>query len=229
MFILLACEQGGNLEAWRDHTIVERNREQPRAAFKTTYQQSLNGDWLFHFSTSPSKRPVNFYKRDYDTSDWASIPVPANWERHGYGHAIYTNHTMPFTPYIDAEYEPVEGPALVPVKDNPVGSYRRDFTLDDDWAQRRTYIEFGGVSSAFYLWVNGEKVGYSEGSKTAVEFDITDYVKAGNNTLALEVYRWSSATYLEAQDFWWHQPRCHPAISASNAYSGFFYPQQNGE
>ena len=210
-------EPEGLLE-WQDHRIVEVNREAPRAAFVayadeasaqagiahvSPFFQSLNGDWQFHYSPNPSERPADFYKANFDTSGWDSIPVPANWEMHGYGYPIYTNLEMPFAPFQPAPTEVKEGPGLVPPEDNPVGSYRRSFEVPEIWEGRQLYIQFAGVSSAFYLWVNGEKVGYNEGSKTSVEFDITPYVQAGENSLSVEVYRWSSATYLEDQDFWY--------------------------
>ena len=137
-------------------------------------------------------RPEFFYRNDYDISDWDNITVPANWELEGYGVPIYTNIVYPFPlnpPFVDRDY-------------NPVGSYKRTFTLPTDWEDKDIYIQFGGVRSAMYVWVNGEKVGYSEGSKTSAEFNITDYIQEGVNNLAVEVYRWSDASYTEDQDFW---------------------------
>ncbi len=122
--------------------------------------------------------------------------MPANWERQGYGVAIYTNIKYPFHP--DSRPTPPD----LPADDNPVGSYRHTFTVPADWHGREVYLRFGAVSSAFYLWVNGRIVGYNEGSKDPAEFDVTTFVHAGANTLAVEVYRWSSASYLEDQDFW---------------------------
>ena len=122
--------------------------------------------------------------------------MPANWEREGYGVAIYTNIKYPF--HADSRPTPPE----LPADNNPVGSYRHTFTVPADWNGREIYLRFGAVSSAFYLWVNGRIVGYNEGSKDPAEFDVTRYVHAGTNTLAVEVYRWSSASYLEDQDFW---------------------------
>ena len=118
--------------------------------------------------------------------------MPSNWERHGYGYAIYVNVPYPFE--ID---EP-----NVPETDNPVGSYRRDFKIPESWDGRDIFLQFGAVSSAFHVWVNGAYVGYSEGSKTPSEFDITSLAKTGINTVAVEVYRWSTGSYLEDQDFW---------------------------
>ena len=138
----------------------------------------------------PAARPVDFYREDFDVSGWDDIPVPANWERQGYGHAIYVN--VPFE--ID---EP-----NVPTTENPVGSYRRDFSVPESWQGEEIFLQLGAVSSAFYVWINGQYVGYSEGSKTPSEFRVTDAVRTGNNTIAVEAYRWSTGSYLEDQDFW---------------------------
>ena len=192
---------------WNNIEVIRENTEAPRAHFVpypdrisalnrdmdlNPWVRSLDGIWKFHYSGSPASRPRDFFRNDFETGGWADIPVPSNWERHGFGYAIYVNVPYPFE--ID---EP-----NVPVDDNPVGSYRRHFELPAAWAGRDVFIKFGAVSSAMYLWVNGHKVGYSEGSKTASEFNITDYVRPGTNTLAVEVYRWSTGSYLEDQDFW---------------------------
>lgn len=160
--------------------------------------QLLNGMWKFHWVKQPSERPVNFYKPNYDISGWKDIPVPSNWEMYGYGTAIYTNIVYPFKvnpPFIqgDKDYTSVTEP-------NPVGSYRKDFTIPKDWKGQEVFIHFDGVYSAMYLWVNGHKVGYSQGSCTDAEFNITPYIKAGKNVLACEVYRWCDGSYLEDQD-----------------------------
>lgn len=152
----------------------------------------LNGDWKFHWAPKPADRPADFYREDYDVGSWDTIKVPSNWEIEGYGVAIYQNNGMPFgknEPHIQAE-------------DNPVGSYRRSFDLPRDWSSKNIFLTFDGVNSAFYLWVNGEKVGYSQGSRTPVTFNVTQYLRAGSNDLAVEVYRWCDGSYLEDQDFW---------------------------
>jgi beta-galactosidase len=160
--------------------------------------QLLNGNWKFNWVKQPSERPVNFYKPSYDVSAWKEIPVPSNWEMYGYGTPIYTNVTYPYKnnpPFIQTkkgytcETEP-----------NPVGSYRRDFNIPDSWKGDEIFIHFDGVYSAMYLWVNGNKVGYSQGANNDAEFNITKYVKTGKNVLAVEVYRWSDGSYLEDQD-----------------------------
>jgi len=184
--------------AWNDINVIRENVEAPRAHFipvradGETFRKSLNGDWQFGFSPTPGGRESEFYRSDFDASGWASIPVPSNWEREGYSYPIYVNVPYPFE--ID---EP-----NVPTEDNPVGSYRRTFDVPKSWGGQQIFVEFGAVSSAFYLWINGEYAGYSEGSKTPSEFNITKFVETGENTIAVEVYRWSTGSYLEDQDFW---------------------------
>jgi len=184
--------------AWNDIDVIRDNVEAPRAHFVPvrgtgdTFRKSLNGDWQFSYSPTPAGRSINFYRPDFDVSEWDTITVPSNWERQGYGYPIYVNVPYPFE--ID---EP-----NVPAGDNPVGSYRRTFDVPESWSGEQIFVEFGAVSSAFYLWINGEYVGYSEGSKTPSEFNVTDFVRAGDNTIAIEVYRWSTGSYLEDQDFW---------------------------
>ena len=175
---------------------------------------SLNGQWHFHWSRSPSARPVDFYREDFDVSDWDLLPVPSNWEIHGYGVPIYANTHVPwansgrmshqdihsFPPYIT--FLSGTNPPSVRKDWNPVGSYRRTFTLPPTWDGKRVHLDFAGVKSAFYLWVNGQRVGYSQDSFTPAAFDITPFVTSGRNTLAVEVYRWSDGSYLELQDMW---------------------------
>jgi len=159
------------------------------------YYKLLNGEWKFNWVKKPSERPVDFYKENFDNSLWDEIPVPSNWEMYGYGTPIYTNIQYPYSikldniPSIDHDY-------------NPVGSYLTKFTVPNEWLQRETFLHFDGVISAFYLWINGKKVGYSQGSMTPAEFNITEFLRKGINTLAVEVYRWSDGSYLEDQDMW---------------------------
>lgn len=158
----------------------------------------LNGQWKFHWVKQPEERPKEFYKPDYDTSGWNEIPVPSNWEMHGYGTPIYTNITYPFRnnpPFIQGQRG-----YTVEKEPNAVGSYRREFNLPTDWKDKEVFIHFNGVYSAMYLWVNGKKVGYSQGANNDARFDITRYVRPGRNLLAVEVYRWSDGSYLEDQD-----------------------------
>lgn len=159
----------------------------------------LNGNWKFNWVKQPEERPAKFYRMDFDDSGWGEIPVPSNWEMHGYGTPIYTNITYPFRnnpPFIQGQ----KG-YTVEKEPNAVGSYRTEFTMPSDWTDKEVFITFGGVYSAMYVWVNGKKVGYSQGANNDARFDITKYVKPGkSNLLAVEVYRWSDGSYLEDQD-----------------------------
>ncbi len=194
-------------ENWDDLSVIQVNTEQPHTTMmtyptvkgamadvreKSPWFKLLNGDWKFHWSTNPAARPVDFYKSNFNSSSWKTIPVPSNWQLHGYGTPIYTNIKYP---------HPGKQPAA-PRKYNPVGSYRTTFDVPNSWNSRKTLIKFDGVNSAFYLWVNGKKVGYSEGSRTPAEFDISKYIKPGKNLLAVEVYRWCNGSWFEDQDFW---------------------------
>ena len=198
-----------NQPEWDNPAIVEINKLPARAHFyafeneeiavqrdisKSKYYQLLNGDWKFRWSKCPATRPVDFYKNDFNVADWDNIPVPANWELQGYGTPIYVNVAYEFTktPH-DLE---------IPHHYNPVGSYKRTFQIEENWNNRQIFVHFGAVKSAFYLWVNGQKVGYSQGSKLPAEFDITEFVRVGENQIAVEVYRWSDGSWLECQDFW---------------------------
>ncbi|MGQ1910869.1 glycoside hydrolase family 2 TIM barrel-domain containing protein [Marinifilum sp. RC60d5] len=170
--------------------------------------KSLNGIWKFNYVGKSEDRPNDFMKEDFVGKDWNDIEVPSNWELKGFGQPIYSNIIYPFTPNIlDTTLkftwrgpQPPRPPKIY--RDNPVGSYFRDFEVPTDWENQSIILHFGGVSSAFYLWVNGKKVGYSQGSRLAAEFDITKYVKSGKNRLAVQVFRWSDGSYLEDQDMW---------------------------
>ena len=166
---------------------------------QSPYYMSLNGKWKFHWVKNPDHRPKDFYKPSFYTGGWADIDVPGNWERQGYGTAIYVNETYEFD---DPLFNLKKNPPLVPYAENEVGSYRRMFTVPTDWKDRRIVICCEGVISFYYIWVNGHMLGYNQGSKTPAEWDITDYVQAGENIVALEVYRWSAGSYLECQDMW---------------------------
>lgn len=155
--------------------------------------KSLNGDWKFSWSEVPEKAPKNFYDINFNSDNWKTIPVPANWELHGYGTAIYTNITYPFIP--------VE-PPFTPEMDNPTGCYLTSFNVPSEWNDMQITLNFGGVSSAYYVWINGKMVGYSEDSMLPTHFDATPYLKAGENKLAVKVFRWSDGVYLEDQDHW---------------------------
>ena len=173
---------------------------------------SLNGDWYFRWTKTPEERIKDFWRTDYDASGWKTLAVPANWEVNGYGTPIYISAGYPFK--IDPPYVMRE-----PKKDwttyeerNPTGQYRRTFTLPDSWfatvsdgsplVSGQTFLRFEGVMSAFYVWVNGQRVGYSQGSMEPSEFNVTPYIKKGKNQIAVEVYKYSDGSYLEDQDFW---------------------------
>nr|MBR2110168.1 beta-galactosidase [Alistipes sp.] len=152
----------------------------------------ISGEWRFNWTKTPAERPEGFWAEEYDDSKWTTIKVPGNWEVEGFGVPIYTNVTYPYP----------MNPPYIPHDDNPTGCYRHTFTLPSEWNGRDVILHFESGLAAMHLWLNGHKVGYSEGTKTAVEFDITPYIKAGDNTLAIEGYRWSDGSYLEDQDFW---------------------------
>lgn len=168
------------------------------AARGLDWQQSpnclmLNGRWQFHLVANPTQVPDGFYAAEYDSSGWDSLQVPSNWMMEGFDKPIYTNVQMPIP----------NTPPVVPKEDNPTGLYRHSFTLPEGWNGRQLFIHFGGVESAFYLWINGQAVGYSQGSRLPAEFDITAYVQPGENVLAAQVIRWSDGSFIEDQDHWW--------------------------
>lgn len=166
---------------------------------RSPYYLSLNGDWRFHWTKNPDRRPKDFYEPSYYAGNWAEIRVPGNWERQGYGTAIYVNENYEFD---DSMFEFEKNPPWVPYAHNEVGSYRRTFTIPDTWKGRRTVICCEGVSSFYYIWVNGHRLGYNQDSKTPAEWDVTEHLTDGENVVALEVYRWSAGSYLECQDMW---------------------------
>ena len=169
---------------------------------KSHFAQNLNGQWKFNWVPRPEERPVDFYKPDFDVSAWKEIPVPSNWQLQGYGTPIYLCASYSFQKdWPRVTTAPPENWTAFKER-NPVGSYRRDFEVPAGWNGRRIFITFDGVDSAFFLWINGQKVGYSTDSRTPAEFDITKYVKPGKNVLAAEVYRYSCGSYLEDQDMW---------------------------
>ena len=159
---------------------------------KSPNVQMLNGTWKFHLAACPEEAPVGFHDEDFDVSGWADIAVPGNWQLQGFNDIpIYTNVAYPFPP----------NPPFVP-KENPTGCYRHIFTIDPAWLERKIYMVFESVDSAFYLWVNGQEVGYSQDSRLPAEFDITAFVLSGENTLAVQVMRYCDGSYLEDQDMW---------------------------
>jgi beta-galactosidase len=195
---------------WSHVDIYQVNRELPRASFVPRdagalggepgpeRMVSLNGTWRYRFAESPDFRPAGFEASDFDDSTWDAIDVPSNVEMLGYGEPIYFNIHYPF----DKERSSNFDFPTIPAEENSVSSYRKRFRLPDDWNGRHVFVHFDGVDSAFYLWLNGRRVGYSEGSRTPAEFDLTPYVGSGENVLAVQVYRWSDGTWLEKQDMW---------------------------
>ncbi|MBT7170551.1 MAG: beta-galactosidase, partial [Phycisphaerales bacterium] len=177
--------------------------------YKTSpYYQTLTGKWKFNFSPDPASRPKEFYKAGYDVSAWTDIDIPCNWQVWGYHNKknwdipIYCNHPYSFKknpPFVTGE-PPKDWPMFK--HRNPVGSHVREFTVPESWDGRKITLHFSGAGSAYYVWVNGKEVGYNQGSRTPGEFDITDKLQAGKNTLAVEIYRYSDGSYLECQDFW---------------------------
>jgi beta-galactosidase len=195
---------------WDDPAIIQTGAEKPRSTAmiyptralaltfdpaRSPWRLSLNGTWKFHWSKNPASRPVNFFETAFNDSAWKTIPVPANWQMHGYDYPIYTNIIYPWP------QSPKE-PPNVPKDYNPVGSYRRTFLVPPAWQGRQVFLHFDGVDSAFYVWVNGKRVGYSEDSRTPAEFNITPHLKSGANLLAVEVYKYSDGAFLEDQDMW---------------------------
>ncbi len=161
----------------------------------SSFYQSLNGNWDFHWVEKPADKPIDFFKTDFDASDWKQIPVPSCWEREGYGQPYHGTATHQF------RAQKLKVPN-VPVDDNPVGSYRTTIKIPKNWKGRQIIIHFNGVSSAFYIWVNGKFVGYDEDSMTDTEFNLTPYLNDGENLIAVQVYRWSDGSYLEDSDMW---------------------------
>jgi beta-galactosidase len=199
---------------WRNVQIIQRNKEDARTGTipfqsvedalqkeqsESTNYKLLNGKWKFNYSAGPESRPVDFFKESYSVADWDEINVPGNWELQGYGTPMYMNHPFEFSPWKTPTPPVVE---FIPKLENPVGSYRTEFSIPDNWNGKEVFLHFADVKSAMYLWINGQSVGYSQGSKLPAEFRITPYLKPGRNILAVEVYRWSDGSFLECQDFW---------------------------
>lgn len=193
---VVMAQTDSELNAWDDVNVYEINKIYPRVNVMPTdgdWCQLLNGDWKFNWVPTPSEAPTDFYKVDFDASAWKTIPVPSNWEMQGYGVPIYVNVANEFRP---------NDPPQAPLVDNPVGCYITEFEIPESWNNRLTFINFGAVKSAYYLWVNGQFVGFTEDAKTNSDFDLTPFVKVGKNTLAMKVYRFSNGSYFECQDFW---------------------------
>ena len=163
---------------------------------------SLDGQWLFHWAKDPESRPADFYREDFDVSSWDKITVPGNWQLQGFGKPIYTNISYPFQRNRPSVTSGPPRDWTAYENRNPVGSYVTFVDVTKDMLTKNLILHFGGVHSAFYVWINGQKVGYSQNSMSPAEFDVTKYVREGRNKLAVEVYRWSDGSYLEDQDMW---------------------------
>ncbi len=194
-------------QEWENPLLFEQNKEKPHASFmvydrpadavaddyaRSPYYQSLNGTWKFNYVGRPADRPLDFAQPTFNDAAWQAIPVPSNWEMQGFGIPIYTNIVYPFP----------KNPPFIDGRDNPVGSYRRTFTVPAGWAGRAVLLRFGSIAGYAVVWVNGQRVGMTKAAKSPAEFDVTPYLKAGDNQLAVQVTRWHDGSYLEDQDFW---------------------------
>tara|TARA_X000001036_G_scaffold294908_1_gene274082 strand:- start:14130 stop:17426 length:3297 start_codon:yes stop_codon:yes gene_type:complete len=220
------CQEKDVIKDYKDYieneNIISENKLPAHASFtsfsdideqakrKSKYYKSLNGNWKFNWVRNPSERPTSFMNSKFDASNWDVIQVPANWEIEGFGIPIYVNHQYEFADYkapIADDIEFIEkiypkNPGNVPDEYNPVGSYLRKFTLDENWKNKNVFLNIGAMKSGGFVWVNGKYIGYSQGSKLPAEFDITKALKIGKNTIALQIFRWTDGSYLECQDFW---------------------------
>jgi len=207
MIVVVDNKKKTNELEWENQRIFQINREPPRSHFfpfeteqlaiekdrhKSSFFQSLNGSWKFHYAPNPKKTITGFELLDFPVDSWEDIEVPGHWEFQGWSVPIYLDEEYPFKP----------DPPFVPHDYNTVGSYVRYFDFDENWKNKDIFIRFSGVRSAFYFWLNGILVGYSQGSKTPAEFDITNYIVQGSNKVAVQVYRFSDGSYLEGQDTW---------------------------
>ena len=193
---------------WENQYVLSINREPARASFipyaekPGDMQMSLDGMWKFNWTKTPDEQPADFYKKDFNDASWTTFPVPGDWEVNGYGTPIYSSSGYTFK--IDPPFvmkEPKRKYTAF-IERNPTGCYRRTFTVPAGWNGKEVYIHFGSVASAFYVYVNGRQVGYSEGSMEPAEFRLTPYLEDGVNTIALKVFKYSDGSYLEDQDMW---------------------------
>ena len=202
-----AAAQAPDPAEWQNPQLTQQGQEKPRASFqlyerpadvgpadyaRSPWYQSLNGTWKFNYVDRPADRPMDFFRPGFDDAAWKPIAVPGNWEIQGFGIPIYTNITYPF---------PKNQPFIDP-NSNPVGTYRRSFTVPAGWDGREVLLHFGSISGCAFVYVNGQRVGLSKAAKSPAEFDITKYLKPGDNQLAVQVLRWHDGSYLEDQDFW---------------------------
>jgi len=201
----VASATGQQALEWQDPEVFERGQQPPHATLTpystveeallgegTPWQRSLNGPWRFHWAATPGEAPAAFERPEFDVSSWDEVQVPGSWQLQGYGHPMFRNIAHPFT----------ADPPRVPSHYNPTGSYRRSFEVPESWAGRRVLLHFEGVNTASWVYVNGREVGYDEGGMEPAEYDVTELVRAGRNTLAVRVLRFADSTYLEDQDMW---------------------------
>ncbi|MFC4600524.1 glycoside hydrolase family 2 TIM barrel-domain containing protein [Cohnella hongkongensis] len=194
------------LPDWENLQALQRNALPPRATSipyasrqqaidsvreASPYYRLLNGMWKFRYAESPADAPELFYEESFSADGWDDLPVPSNWQLHGYGVPLYSSSKYPFP------VDPPHVPAL-----NPTGSYLRAFAVPEEWRNRTVILAFDGVDAAFHVWLNGKLVGFGQGSHNRMEFDVTDFLKDGDNRLAVRVYQWSTGSYLEDQDKW---------------------------
>jgi len=194
------------LPDWENLHVLQRNTLPPRATSisyenrqsaisdereTSPFYQLLNGNWKFCYSESPIEAPDRFYEESFVAADWPNLPVPSNWQLHGYGIPLYSSSKYPF---------PVD-PPFIPER-NPTGSYLHTFAVSEGWQGRKVFLAFDGVDAAFHVWINGRELGFGQGSHNRMEFDVTDFLKPGDNRLAVRVYQWSTGSYLEDQDKW---------------------------
>ena len=193
---------------WENPSVTRVNTTQPSANLTShpieeilssnigdnfTNYLSLNGVWYFNWVPLPDQRPIDFYRDEFEVKNWDTIRVPSNWQMKGYGTPIYTNIEYPF------EKNP---PRIIGPNGNPVGSYKRYFDIPSNWDDKEIFLRLDGVESAFYIWINGQKVGYAQDSRTTAEFNITRFLKPNQNNVSVQVFRWCDGSYLEDQDFW---------------------------
>lgn len=205
LLLSLLAQAESQREPWENHHVFAINKEAPRSSFfsfqstnaalnnvkeESTNFLLLNGLWKFDWQKSPKNKPKDFELAKFNDSNWSEIPVPGNWETEGFGYPIYLDERFPFTttwPDVPKEY-------------NPIGSYRKTFTVPESWKNKQVFLYVGAAKSSLDVWLNGKKVGFSQGSKTPAEFDLTSYLQKSENLLAFQIRRWTDASYLESQD-----------------------------
>jgi len=206
--VMMVCQlPAQNHPDYEDPQVFEKNQLPPHATLMpykdlqealkgerkaSSFHYTLNGSWKFHWAENPDQAPEDFYKPDYYRDDWQEISVPSNWQMEGFGYPLFRNIGLPFP----------QDPPLVPKEFNPVGSYYRTFQLPADWKNKRVFLHFEGVHSASYVWINGKEVGYNQGGMEPAEYDISPYLKKGENSVAVKVLRYSDGSYMEDQDTW---------------------------